>query len=100
MGGTRERGSSFPTLRCLAATPGHSQGHSSPISCPKETRPLSNTDCHLDVAPGTIGKGLRAAAPLVGREGLGAPSSFELRSRNQSLVKLVGRPVPRLFAPL
>lgn len=27
------------------------------------------------------------------------PSSFELWSRNQSLVKLVGRPVPRLSAP-
>ena len=28
----------------------------------------------------------------------GAPSCFELKSRNQSLVKLVGRPVPRLPA--
>lgn len=52
-------------------------------------------NCRMDVAPGTVGEGLRAAAPI-GWEGRGAPSSFELRSRNQSLVKLVGRPVPRL----
>ena len=57
---------------------------------------------HLDVAPGTTGKGLSAA--VVPRWPGGTwdgvhPSSFELRSRNQSLVKLVGRPVPRLSAP-
>lgn len=100
-GETREPLSCFPILMGLAAPhpPTVAKVTLTPFMLPRSSDPLQHGRC-LDVAPGTTWKGLSAAAPFgqAGRDRV-HPSSFELPSRNQSLVKLVGRPVPRLSAP-
>lgn len=106
-GETRKPLSCFPILMGLAAPAptNRSQGHPHPFHASKKLRPSpartlsgrcprhnrERVKCRCSLWPGgTDGR--------TGQDGV-HPSSFELLSRNQSLVKLVGRPVPRLSAP-